>query len=91
MQSHRAEFDNARKALAEARRAFAEAARAEVTDEAAIRAHGSAIANAMADDAILRARVRTEVHNLLTAEQQQQLKERQATMQKRQPMQRLAS
>jgi Spy/CpxP family protein refolding chaperone len=41
------------------------------------------VANAMADEAILRARVRTEVHALLTAEQQQQLKDREAQMQKR--------
>jgi Spy/CpxP family protein refolding chaperone len=83
MQSHRTEFDNTRKALAEARRAFAEATRAATYDEATIRARSTAVATAMAEDAILRAKVRAEVHGLLTAEQQQQLKEREAAMQKR--------
>lgn len=83
MQSHRAEFENTRKALGEAQRAFAEATRAAAFDEATIRARSTALAGAMAEDAILRAKVRTEVHGLLTAEQQQQLKDREATRQKR--------
>jgi Spy/CpxP family protein refolding chaperone len=83
MQSHRTEFDNIGKALREAHRAFAEATRADALDEATIRARSTAVANAMADEAILRAKVRSEVHALLTAEQHQQLKERETAMQKR--------
>jgi protein CpxP len=82
-QSHRAEFENVAKTLREARRAFAEATRSANLDEAAIRARSTDVANAMAEEAILRAKVRAEVHALLTADQQQQLKEREATMQKR--------
>jgi protein CpxP len=83
MQSHRAEFDNVGKSLREAHRAFAEATRAAAVDEAAIRERSTAVANAMAEEAILRAKVRSEVHALLTAEQHQQLKQREAEMQKR--------
>jgi periplasmic protein CpxP/Spy len=83
MESHRDEFAGLREKLGAAHRAFAEATRSDAVDEAAIRAQSTAVANAMADEAILRARVRTEVHALLTAEQQQQLKDRQAEMQKR--------
>ena len=60
-----------------AHRGFAEATRAETLDEAAIRAKSTAVANAMADEAILRANVRGEVVAILTAEQQEQLKQRQ--------------
>ena len=83
MQTHRIELENARKALGEAQRAFAEATRAAAIDEAAIRERSTAVADAMAANAILRARVRAEVHALLTPEQQQELKERTATMQQR--------
>ena len=83
MASHRAEFENVNKAVREAHRAFTEAARATLTDESAIRARSTAVANAMADEAILRAKVRAEVHALLTGEQHQQIKDREATMQKR--------
>lgn len=81
MQSHRAEFDNVGKALGEAHRAFAEATRS--GDEAAIRARSTAVANAMAEEAILRAKVRSEVHALLTPEQLQEITQREAEMQKR--------
>jgi periplasmic protein CpxP/Spy len=83
MESHREEFAAVRTKLGEAHRAFAAATRGDAVDEAAIRTQSTAVANAMADDAILRARVRSQVHALLTAEQQQQLKEREAEMQKR--------
>ena len=63
--------------LREARRAFADATRADTLDEAAIRAKSTAVANAMADEAILRAKMRSEVAAILTAEQQEQLKQRQ--------------
>ena len=83
MESHRDEFADVREKLGAAHRAFAEVTRGDAVDEAAIRTESTAVANAMADEAILRARVRTQVHALLTAEQQQQLKDRQAEMQKR--------
>ena len=83
MEGHRAAFESVGKALRDAHRAFGEASRAAVVDEAAIRTHSTAVANAMAEEAILRAKVRAEVHALLTPEQQQQLKEREATRQKR--------
>ena len=83
MQSHRGELDTVAKALRDAHRAFAEATRAATVDETAIRQQSTTVANAMADEAILRAKVRAEVHALLTPEQQQQLKEREAAMQKR--------
>ena len=83
MESHRDEFADVREKLGVAHRAFAEVTRGDAVDEAAIRTESTAVANAMADEAILRARVRTQVHALLTAEQQQQLKDRQAEMQKR--------
>jgi periplasmic protein CpxP/Spy len=83
MQSHRSERQSARKALADAHRQLAEATRGTNVDEALIRERSTAVANALAADAILRARIRSEVHALLTPEQQQQLQERRATMQKR--------
>ena len=83
MQSHRTELDTARMALREAHRAFAEATRAETVDEGAIRERSTAVANAMAAQAILRAKVRSEVHALLTAEQQEEIKQREAKMQRR--------
>ena len=83
MESHKAEFADLGRKLGAAHRAFAEAARSGAVDEAAIRTQSSAVAGAMADEAILRARVRAQVHALLTAEQQQQLADREAEMQKR--------
>jgi protein CpxP len=83
MDAHRSEFESAGKALREAHRAFAEAGRAATVDEAALRTQSTAVANAMADEAILRAKVRAEVRGLLTAEQLQQLQNREAEMQKR--------
>jgi protein CpxP len=83
MQSHRDELAKAGEALREAQRAFGEAVRGGA-DEGTIRARSSAVANAMADEAIVHARVRSEVHGLLTAEQLQQMKDRQAASEKRQ-------
>jgi periplasmic protein CpxP/Spy len=83
MESHRTEFTAARQALRDAHRGFAEAAQATSIDEGTLRARSTAVANAMADEAILRAKVRAEVHALLTPEQQQQLKDRAAVRQKR--------
>ena len=84
MESHRTEFETVGRALGDAHRAFGEATRAESVDESTIRTRASAVASAMADEAILRSKVRSEVHALLTPEQQQQLKDREAAMQKRQ-------
>jgi Spy/CpxP family protein refolding chaperone len=70
MESHREEFASAREKLGAAHRAFAETVRGSELDEAAIRTQSTAVANAMADDAILRARVRNEAQALRTAEQQ---------------------
>lgn len=83
LESHQTALREAEQKLREARRAFDEAARAASVDEAAIRAQSTALANAMAQHAIVRANIRAEVHNLLTVEQKQQLEERRAAMQKR--------
>jgi len=83
MESHRQEFADLRTKLGAAHRAFADAARTGAVDEAAIRTQSTVVAGAMTDEAILGARVRAQVHALLTAEQQQQLQERQAAMEKR--------
>jgi protein CpxP len=83
MESHRAEFDAAGSKLRDAHRAFAEAVEAASIDESAIRSASANVAAAMADEAILRAKVRTEVQGILTPEQQEQLKQRRAEMEKR--------
>jgi protein CpxP len=76
MESNRAALEQTGKALREAQRAFVEATAGSAIDEAAVRTRSTAVANAMADEAILRAKVRAEVHALLTAEQLQQLQSR---------------
>jgi Spy/CpxP family protein refolding chaperone len=81
MQNHRTELESVGKALREAHRAFADAVRA--GDEATIRSSSTAVGTAMADEAILRAKVRAEAQALLTPEQQQQLKERETERQQR--------
>lgn len=83
MDSHKDEFQKAGTLLRDAHRAFAEAVQADAINEANIRTRSTAIANAMADEAILRAKVRAEVHGILTAEQLQQLKDRRAEAEKR--------
>jgi protein CpxP len=83
MESHKAEFDAAGTRLRDAHRAFAEAVEAASIDESAIRSASANVATAMADEAILRARVRSEVQGILTPEQQEQLKQRRAEMEKR--------
>jgi protein CpxP len=80
MQSHQAEFQQAGTRLRDAHRAFGEAVNATPLDEAAVRARSTDIAGAMAEEAILRAKVRAEVFNLLTPEQQQTLNDRKAKM-----------
>ena len=87
-ESHREATRAVHSKLRDAHRALAEAARADTIDEAAIRARSTEVATAMADEAILRAKVRNEVLAVLTAEQQAKLKEqreaRQQRMQERQ-------
>jgi protein CpxP len=85
MESHKAESDEVRTTLRDAHRAFAEAANASPLDEAAVRARSSAIAAAMADEAILRVKVRSEVHAILTPEQQEQLKQLRQSGPRRRP------
>lgn len=83
MDAQRSAIEEAARKLREAQRALAHATHATPIDEAAVRAHSTALAAAIADEAILQARIRGEVHGLLTAEQLQQLQERRDAMQKR--------
>lgn len=83
MESHKAEFQTVGGKLHEAHRALGEATMAETLDEAAIRARSAEVASAIADEAILRAKVRSEVFGILTAEQQQKVKEQRTTRQRR--------
>jgi protein CpxP len=83
MESHKAEFDQVRTKLREAHAGMAAASSGQTVDEAAIRASSTALAAALADEAILSAKVRAEVFGILTAEQQQTLQERQAERGKR--------
>jgi protein CpxP len=76
MESHKQEFETVRTKLREAHQGLAAASNGETVDEAAIRARTTALASAMADEAILRAKVRIEVNGILTAEQLQKLQER---------------
>jgi periplasmic protein CpxP/Spy len=82
-ESHQSEFDAARTKLRDAHRAFGEATRAATIDEAAIRARSAEVAAAMADEAILRAKVRAEVFAILTPEQQQKANEVRSSMKQR--------
>lgn len=82
-ESHQAEITEAVRKLRDAQRAFAEASRSAPVDEGAIRTRSTDLASAMAEEAIVRARLRAEVHALLTPEQQQQLRDREAQMQRR--------
>jgi periplasmic protein CpxP/Spy len=83
MESHKQEFEQARVKLRDAHRGLAEAVDAQTVDESTIRARSTVVATAMADDAILRAKVRAEVQGILTAEQLQKVQERKAEMLKR--------
>jgi periplasmic protein CpxP/Spy len=83
MESHKAEFEQAGAKLREGHRGLAKAVEATSVDEAAIRAASTALASAMADEAILRAKVRVELNGILTAEQLQKLQERRAERQQR--------
>jgi len=83
LQSHQEARQAAHTKMREAHRGLAEATRAEVIDEAAIRARSADVATAMADEAILRAKIRAEVNGILTAEQQATLKERATQLEQR--------
>ena len=83
MESHKQEFEQVGAKLREAHRGLAAAADGQAVDEAAIRARSTTLASALADEAILRAKVRAEVQGILTAEQLQKMQERKAEMQKR--------
>lgn len=74
MEAHKDELAQVGTRLREAHRALGAAAEAEPIDEAAIRSASTAVATALADEAILRAKVRAEVSGILTAEQLQQTK-----------------
>src|SRR5262245_4286779 len=85
MDSHREEFRQLGDKMRQAHEAFEQATRAETGDESTIRARSTAVASAMADEAILRAKVRTEVNAILTPEQLEQLKTRQEQAGNRRP------
>ena len=77
MDSHKTEFQALGEKMRQAHAAFAQTTQGETIDEAAVRAKSTAIASVMADEAILRAKVRAEVQAILTPEQLEQLKTRQ--------------
>ena len=87
-QSHRDEVQKIAERTREAHRAIDQASSADTLDEAAIRAQSTALAAAIADGAILRAKVNAEIFNVLTAEQQQKLKDLRAQRQERGPRRR---
>ena len=84
-ESHKDEFQQIGQKMRQAHEAFAQATEADTLDEAAVRARSTAVASAMADEAILRAKVRTEINAILTPEQLEQLKTRQQQMNNRRP------
>ena len=82
-QSHRAEVQQIGERTRTAQRAIDEAAGGASVNEAAIRSQSTALAAAIADGAILRAKVNAEIFNVLTAKQQQKLNEFRAQRQER--------
>ena len=74
-QAHRDQVQQIGERTRTAQRAIDEAANGATVNEAAIRAQSTALATAIADGAILRAKVNAEIFNVLTAEQQQKLNE----------------
>jgi Spy/CpxP family protein refolding chaperone len=75
-QSHRDQVQQIAERRRSAERAIDQAATGASVDEATIRSQSTALASAIADGAILRAKVNAEIFNVLTAEQQQKLNER---------------
>jgi len=83
VESHRAEMQQVGEKTRSAQVAIDAAAEGATIDEAAIHARSTELAAAIADGAILRARVNAEIFNILTAEQQQKVQERRAQIQQR--------
>jgi periplasmic protein CpxP/Spy len=75
MESHQQEFRANGERMREAHRALHQVVTAPTVDESAIRAASSNLAEVMADGAVLRARVHSEVYALLTPEQRQRATE----------------
>jgi protein CpxP len=89
MDAHKTEFDATGAKLRDAHRAFADATiEAATVDESAVRTAATAVGAAMAEEAILRGKVRTEVQAILTPEQQEQLKQMETRRQQLQPRRR---
>ena len=82
-QSHRDEMQQIGERTRTAQHAIDQAASGTSVNEATIRTQSTALAAAIADGAILRAKVNAEIFNVLTAEQQQKLNELRAEMQER--------
>ena len=72
--SHRTDLQALGERLGTARRSLESAVSADVTDEAAIRARAGDVAAVDADMAVMRARIRSQVLQILTSEQQTTLK-----------------
>lgn len=81
--SHRQEFEQIAERTRTAQRALDQAA--EAGDESAVRARATDLAGAIADGAILRTKVQSEILAILTAEQQQKLKDFRAQIEQRRP------
>lgn len=84
MEQHRTEFQVIQERARTARSALHAAVTADVVDEGLVREKSAALAAVQADRAILGARVRSEVFNLLTPEQQAKAKELRAQAEQRQ-------
>jgi Spy/CpxP family protein refolding chaperone len=78
-EAHEAEFKQAGEKMRAAREGMRALIEADTIDEGAIRAKSAEVATAEAEVAILNAKVRQESKQILTAEQQQKLKELQAS------------
>ncbi|HXE80991.1 MAG TPA: Spy/CpxP family protein refolding chaperone [Vicinamibacterales bacterium] len=74
-QNHREDLEKVRDRLRTAHRAQREAMRARPVDEARIRAASQDVAAALADMAVLRARIHEQTLEVLTPEQQERAKE----------------
>jgi periplasmic protein CpxP/Spy len=82
-ESHRQEGQQIGERMRTAQRELNEAAEGPVVDEANIRTKANAVAAAMADRTIHRAKVNAEIFNVLTSEQQEKLKTLRAEAQER--------
>ena len=82
-QSHRDEMRQIAERTREAQRALDAATDGSAVNEADIRARSTALAAALGDGAILRAKINAEIIGVLTAEQQQKLTELRAQREQR--------